>query len=270
MAKPWADEPYPLITTPAARNVKASPGSIYVATGMALAHNVMIRYINSIYLQATGFSGVRDADAFLLYCRGLCPIIHNHHDSEEKSFFPMIEKLTNSPGIMDQSIQEHKDFENGFHTFEKYVIETAATEYDGNALRSILDDFAPPLLRHLNAEVLTLLSIGERFGGDKLQKLYDDCEAEIVKDTQAKSDPFIMLPAGFGAVDRTFESGIHGKWPPFPWFVPYLNKFIFYRRHSSSWRFSPCSNLKRRELQFVGDNWKGTKAFTEDWSMLGK
>jgi hypothetical protein len=77
-----------------------------------------------------------------------------------------------------------------------------------------------------------------------------------------------MLPAGFGAVDREFEGGKHRNWPEFPWFVPYLNRFIFYRTHANAWQFSPCLNFKRRELSFVADDWQDTKAFAMNWEMV--
>ena len=72
-----------------------------------------------------------------------------------------------------------------------------------------------------------------------------------------------MIPAGFGCVDHAFEDGRHARWPPFPWFVPYLNRFIFSRKHAKAWQFSPCWKFQPRELSFVAEDWKDTKAFVE-------
>jgi hypothetical protein len=75
-----------------------------------------------------------------------------------------------------------------------------------------------------------------------------------------------MLPAGLGSMDRDFEGGRHVKWPLFPWFVPYLNRFILSRKHAGSWRFSPCRNFKRKELEFVGADYE--EAIATVWRSL--
>lgn len=206
MAVPWADEPYPLIATPAAKDVKvrdtypvaliqlltmfqASSGSIYVATSMALAHNIMIRYINSIYLQATGFNAKAETEAFLLYCRAFCTILNEHHDGEEKIFFPKIDSFATTKGTMEQCVEEHHAFEAGFKKFEKYVTETAVQDYRGEDLRVIIHDFGPALLTHLHSEISTLLVVGEKYGGEKIQKAFDEWEAETIKVARSTSNP---------------------------------------------------------------------------------
>jgi hemerythrin-like domain-containing protein len=159
---------------------------------MALAHNIFLRYLNSIYLQATGIALSEDIEAFLRYCRAWCTIIHEHHQGEEKIFFPAIEEYTAKEGIMNTSVEQHKAFDSGIHEFEKYVTETLPDEYNGSKLRALIDDFAPALVKHLHAEISTLLSIGEKFGGDKLQKSYDEWEKQIIKESRAKSDPVFL------------------------------------------------------------------------------
>jgi hypothetical protein len=63
-----------------------------------------------------------------------------------------------------------------------------------------------------------------------------------------------IFPAGLGANDLTFEGGKHAKWPPLPWFVPYLIKYVYFRRYAGSWRFSPCTLFGQpKELPFVVD-----------------
>jgi hypothetical protein len=64
------------------------------------------------------------------------------------------------------------------------------------------------------------------------------------------------MPASKGAMDRGYENGLHAKWPPLPWYVPYLSRFIFSRKYAGSWRFSPCRKFKPKELEFVGDDWE--------------
>jgi len=60
------------------------------------------------------------------------------------------------------------------------------------------------------------------------------------------------VPMGLGGIDKTFEGGKYKNWPPFPWFVPYLAKWIYYGKHKGSWRFSPCTLWgKPRPLPFL-------------------
>lgn len=160
---------------------------------MTLAHNLMIRYLNSIYLQATGITQSDDIAAFLFYCRAFCQLLHEHHRAEEEGFFPMIEEYTGKKGIMDREVEQHKAFDSSLHLFEQYVSETQPEDYSGSKLRTLIDEFAPALLKHLYAEVSSLISVGEEFGGDQLRQTFDGWEKELVKESQAKADP-VPLP----------------------------------------------------------------------------
>lgn len=161
---------------------------------MALAHNLLIRYLNSMYLQATGVTRSEDVEAFFFYCRAWCTIIHEHHQGEETSFFPKIAEYTAEKDIMNTSVEQHKAFESGLQTFEKYVTETPLGDYSGSVLRTLLDDFAPALVKHLHAEISTLLAVGEKFGGEKLQNSYDEWEKEIMKKSRTSADPVSLSP----------------------------------------------------------------------------
>ena len=70
-----------------------------------------------------------------------------------------------------------------------------------------------------------------------------------------RTDPVVQsrgIAGGLGAIDRSFEGGKYKKWPPFPWFVPYLVYFWIGRKYKGSWRFSPCSYWGvPRELPFA-------------------
>ena len=65
---------------------------------------------------------------------------------------------------------------------------------------------------------------------------------------------YTVYPMVMGTIDDTYENGMHkGLFPPTPWFVPYLIKYWYERRHEGSWRFSPCDGFgKPRELMFLG------------------
>jgi hemerythrin-like domain-containing protein len=156
---------------------------------MALAHNIMIRYLNSIYLQATGITQAKDIADFLFYCQSWCGVIHAHHSEEEKKLFPRMEAYTGEKGIMDDCVEEHKVFDTGIDNFEKYVRDAKPEEYDGKKLRTLIDDFAPALMKHLRQEIAKLIVVGEQFGGDKLYDTFDKFETELVKESRLQWDP---------------------------------------------------------------------------------
>jgi hypothetical protein len=56
-----------------------------------------------------------------------------------------------------------------------------------------------------------------------------------------------------GCIDDTYEGGIHkGLFPQSPFFVPYLVKYWYERRHAGTWKFSPCDGFgKPRPLVSV-------------------
>lgn len=60
------------------------------ATGMALAHNMILRGLNSIYQQAPWVEP-SDTKDFLEYCKLWVQVVTVHHNGEENDFFPYIE-----------------------------------------------------------------------------------------------------------------------------------------------------------------------------------
>ena len=74
---------------------------------MALAHNVFIRGLNSIYLQAPHITP-SDASSFISYSLCLYESLNAHHEMEENVLFPAIEQKTGEKGIMDVDIEQHR------------------------------------------------------------------------------------------------------------------------------------------------------------------
>lgn len=101
---------------------QSSHAAYYVATQMALAHNGILRGLNSIYLQATHIphEDLNTIQDFLTYCQCWCESMHHHHDAEEKIFFPSIELISDVRGIMERNIEQHRAFTPGFDLFQKY------------------------------------------------------------------------------------------------------------------------------------------------------
>lgn len=244
---------------------QTSHAAYYVATQMALAHNGMIRGLNSIYLQASQIpasdtSTVRD---FLTYCQCWCESMHHHHDTEEEQFFPEIEKITGIAGLMEANVEQHRAFTPGFEAFDAYAKSCHPRDYDGKKVRELIDSFAVPLHQHLIDEIDTLRAL-DRYDSEKIRLAYKRFEKSAMNTDKVRCLlPFecvaIFLtwiqyrigPLVFGTADRSFEGGIH-NFPPVPFFVPYGIHYAFEMPHRGAWRFSPCTTWRdRRELLFA-------------------
>ncbi|KAF1985214.1 hypothetical protein K402DRAFT_357706 [Aulographum hederae CBS 113979] len=249
MSSQWADQPYSLIST-TAFSKDTSHAAYYVATQMALAHNGIIRGLNSIYLQAPHIplsdpATIRD---FLAYCQCWCESMHHHHDAEEQDFFPSIEQITEIKGLMERNVEQHRAFTPGFERFQEYARTCTPQEYDGQKLRSLVEDFAQPLTRHLYDEIDTLRAL-DMYDSGRIRQAYRQFEKLLMA-----TDNYRIAPLVFGTADRSFEGGMH-DFPSVPFFVPYIIHYLFGRRYRGAWRFNPCTMWRdRRELAFKGES----------------
>ncbi|KAH5707318.1 hypothetical protein HBI81_243640 [Parastagonospora nodorum] len=180
---------------------------------MALAHNGMIRGLNSIYLQAPHIphnytSAQRD---FLMYCECWCESMHHHHGAEEAEFFPSLEKIAAQPELMAQIVDQHRAFTPGFEKSHGYVEICGVKDFDGPKIQALVQDFAPPLTKHLQDEIETLKA-REKHDSKEMKSAYKRLE-KLLMDT-----------------DNKFRGWVH-DFPSAPFFVPYV---IHYR-------FNPCT-----------------------------
>ena len=148
---------------------------------MALAHNGILRGLNSIYLQAIHIPS-QDLDTikdFLTYCQCWSESMHHHHDAEEKEFFPNIERITGVPGIMEHNIEQHRAFTPGFESFQEYCRTCCPREYDGEKMRSLIEAFAEPLSRHLHDEIETLRAL-DAYDSERVRQAYKRLEKNLM------------------------------------------------------------------------------------------
>jgi len=140
--------------------------SHHMAAEMLQVHNVLLRGMNSIYLQATGVEKtaspgvVRD---FVSYAGVWAQLVEEHHSTEETLVFPELEALLAAPGLMAGNVAQHRAFHAGLDAYDAYVRAVlAGTEaYDGVRFRAIIDGFMPALREHLSDEIDTLLRLQE-------------------------------------------------------------------------------------------------------------
>lgn len=148
---------------------------------MALAHNGIIRGLNSIYLQAThvpreDLITVRD---FLTYCQCWCESMHHHHEAEEHDFFPHVEQIANVPGVMQQNVEQHRAFTPGFGRFQEYARACAPERFDGREVRSLIEAFAEPLTQHLHDEIDTLRAL-DVYDSERVRRAYQRLEKTLM------------------------------------------------------------------------------------------
>jgi hypothetical protein len=238
---------------------------------MAISHNIYIRGLNAIYLQAEGVTTPLEIKDFLTFCQIWIEVVHHHHHVEEEVFFPGVEKALGQKGIMSKNLEQHKAFESGIEDFRKYAT-TTLDGYSGKELKHLINRFGKPLVDHLHEEITSLLDVQSQFDpkGTALKTHYLLFEKKLVTQSSLVSYPSTWITLNFqdsvliivksrhqafifGCRDVTFENGINKNWPDeAPFVVPYLISWFLARDLAGVWRFLP-SDFKGnpRRLKFL-------------------
>ncbi|RFU80058.1 hemerythrin hhe cation binding domain-containing [Trichoderma arundinaceum] len=254
-----ASQPFPLITTPTSqlRNGEKPDQFCRCASEMANVHNMILRGLNSIYLQAPHIKSA-DEQSFLGYSSCLYDLIHVHHEGEEDILFPAIVDMSGETGVMDQNIEQHHVFHQGLEDYNAYVRSclNGTEKYNGSRLVAIIDGFGQQLASHLAQEISTLLDL--RKYGDKMDKFEKKFEEWSNKDTLTKDveQSNLSVPGalswGFFNHDKQYEGGLWENWPPAPAPVVFIVRWVTYWKHSDWWRFAPCDRYgKPKERLFA-------------------
>lgn len=148
---------------------------------MVIVHNIIIRGLNSVYLQAPHVEP-KDYGDFIGYALCWHELVQSHHSGEEAILFPGIEQGAGERGIMDRNVHQHgkhdcvcvvsfiyfslaEEFHPGLNAYTSYLLEAKANPpiFSGTRLVQIIDSFASVLTSHLTDEIPTLVSLS-RFG----------------------------------------------------------------------------------------------------------
>jgi hypothetical protein len=173
---------------------KKAEGYQCLAEEMTIVHNFMLRFINSIYLQAENVEkrgNPQDIDDFVNYAVQWSELLEEHHKGEEADMFPQIEELAGVPGLMTNNVQQHEAFHPGLEAYETYLRNVLAgkEKYEGARLKGIIDSFMPILRQHLSDEIDTLIELKKHDTVD-WGKWYTKFIAEIMAKTK---DPDIKV-----------------------------------------------------------------------------
>jgi hemerythrin-like domain-containing protein len=133
---------------------------------MANVHNTIIRGINSMLLQARHIPAADSAD-FVRFALAFCVLLHEHHETEETLYFPMIDAATGVENLMDKNVVQHEEFSPGLQHFDRYVkqIINGVAVYDAAKFVGLLEVWAESLVLHLTDEIDTLVAL-EKFDID--------------------------------------------------------------------------------------------------------
>ncbi|KAL0933067.1 hemerythrin HHE cation binding domain-containing protein [Colletotrichum truncatum] len=164
--QPWADGPFELISSTRTGYKKGikSTGANKMADDMVIIHNMILRIINTVYLQCINVEkSPNDVLAFVSYAIEWGKMVEEHHHTEETEVFPEIEEMVGIPGLMEANVAQHEAFVGGLHTYLGYLsrVQRGEEPYSGRELKSIIDSFMPGLRQHLSDEIDTLIKLGE-------------------------------------------------------------------------------------------------------------
>lgn len=248
----FATHPFSLIETPVHAKKLAKPYDQYAeaASVMALGHNVFIRGLNSIYLQAAHISPP-DYTHFISYALCWAEVLDAHHEMEETTLFPAIERITGEVGVMEKNVEQHHAFLPGLAAYKEYLerVRNSPLTFNAQHLLALITSFAPILLEHMADEIATLLSLSHY--GEKLPLL------KMIETESAKTPLHVSATGGtpffFRHLDIEFEGGLWKNWPEMPSLVWWVMLKTAGRWNKSWWSFAACDEKGRlRELEFLG------------------
>lgn len=250
-ARPWADAPIKLVTTPQYETKKTD---IFTtgATHMALVHNAILRGYNSIYQQAPHVQDADKAD-FVGYCQTWHKFVVSHHDDEEETLFAAVAKVLDDQTVWEGTLKEHEAFLGGLAAFHKYLAELASPQaFSGAELQRIMAGFQDAFEAHFHSEISTIAGLADH---PKAPKSGTPEEADTRalfkswgKNTVTKAGTLDVVPFFLLNLDGTVEDGMWANWPPIPAPIKWGLTNLAGAYHGGWWKFSSCAGGRPKEL----------------------
>ncbi|KAF6753057.1 hypothetical protein DFP72DRAFT_903236 [Ephemerocybe angulata] len=221
----------------------------HIAGEMAVAHNVIIRSINSLWHSAALIPPKGHNDPTVLGYTGYALLtlkgLQEHHDSEEDVFFPALQRLGLNT-MVEENVEQHRAFHDAMEELKAYLegIQGGREVYEAQKMRKFLKEFADPLVKHLHDEIPTIRP-------EIMHKL-DKAELDSISRAlwnfhKSRGELFTTVPYLVTAHDRREAP----NWPPIPGFLKWLAGKVLYRWHSSYWQFAPY-NFSGEPQKFSG------------------
>lgn len=152
---------------------------------MVRAHNLLLRGLNSIYLQAPYVSIPTDIKDLLIFCRAWIHTVNVHHSYEDSILFPGLIKLTGCEDIVSAEQESHRVLHEGLERFGDWIRGVEADlqkwSWDGESgLGAVLDSFANAFVKHLGEEIDMLRSL-KSYESQQLVDVWERMEDEVKK-----------------------------------------------------------------------------------------
>ncbi|THU90583.1 hypothetical protein K435DRAFT_781167 [Dendrothele bispora CBS 962.96] len=196
---------------------------------MAWLHLAVWNSWKSAYFYADKYEK-DDFKNYIDYALYSAEFLVGHHDAEEASLFPEIEKK--APGSMEKNEAQHQSFLKQLGDLVEYLKSAKADTFDATTYRAKVDEILAPIMEHLADELDTLES------SELLKHFTEEELAVINKATHQsqqgqsggafKSLPFLLqnLPPS-------------SPFPPAPKFVTnILGPWVFYWKFSPLWKYT--------------------------------
>ncbi|KAB5575256.1 hypothetical protein GE09DRAFT_1264477 [Coniochaeta sp. 2T2.1] len=255
---PWVDGPYELISgsrSGAAPGKKLTPARIF-ASSMSCIHNSLLRGMNAVHRQCVNVAerGTdKDKLDFANFAYLCAKLIEIHHHGEEDVLFPGINELAGVPGLMNDGVEQHAVFQKGLLEYQEYLTEVkeGRQPLDGAKVKSLVESFMPAVRSHLDAEIDMLVGL-EEYDRIDWAKWADAEEGKILKKLTSDYEGRVsIMPVPIVNHDKDFEDGTWAAWPPIPWPMMVLMRWLYLSKHNDWWRFSGCDlSSRRKELPF--------------------
>ncbi|KAL1944080.1 hypothetical protein VTO73DRAFT_3898 [Trametes versicolor] len=174
-----------------------------------------------------------DLKNFLGYCEAWGHSILHHHDTEEATVFPILNKKMDFSHEKEQHTELHAFLEKFLATIKDAQAEPS--KFNAVELKELMVGSKDVMFAHFNEELVHI-------GASRLKEAgftEDECKsmiADMEKHAKGHGDPFLVVPYMRSHTPAEYKN----IWPPMPWVlrkvaVPYM----LAKKHSGYWKYSP-------------------------------
>ncbi|KAF8964792.1 hypothetical protein BDZ97DRAFT_1814499, partial [Flammula alnicola] len=203
--------------------------ALWLANELSLTHNVIIRALNSIWLNAPLVLREDEAD-FVQYNLTCLEMIRSHHEAQEMVIFPRLQEKID----MRKNVVQHLEFDAALKNFKAYLVKVhdRVEPYDSERVLELRKALGSRLVQHLHDEISTVstkrLSV---FTNQELNEILNALE-EHNRGLRESTTHFPFVMTHHNQEDAR-------NWPVVPTSVKWVGNHVGFHLHRSYWKFSP-------------------------------
>ncbi|KAL1731407.1 hypothetical protein EV714DRAFT_283354 [Schizophyllum commune] len=197
------------------------------AWAMAWMHMIIWNAWKSTYFYADKIPA-GDFENYRAYATLSIRFLAEHHEAEEKTLFPMLEKKI--PGSMELNHKQHESFLQPLEELIKYIESTTEDKFDAATFRAKIDEILFPVMEHLADELdsLDAEKLKAKMSEEELQEVNMATHKAQQSDDNKLALPFVVqnLPPGC-------------EFPPAPGFVKNtIGPWMLYWKYAALWKYT--------------------------------